>query len=116
MKVCCSSAASLCYWGVVSLAAWAVLAVTGMVWHPLLASPGATCLLAMAVGCFANALKNRTYHCFLTGPLFLMGAILLFFSDSIPLRASLIWAGVIVGVGVAFVLEWRYSRKLSSPA
>jgi hypothetical protein len=50
-----------------SLASWAGLATIGMFWHPLYATSAITCLLAMAVGCFANAFKNRTYHCVLTG-------------------------------------------------
>jgi len=35
MKVCCSSPASICYWFIVSLAAWAVLAAIGGFWQPL---------------------------------------------------------------------------------
>ena len=77
MNVCCSSRASICYWLVVSLAAWAALVSIGMFWHPLHATSAVTCLLAMAIGCFVNAFKNRTYHCVLTGPLFLIAAILL---------------------------------------
>ena len=114
MKVCCSSPASICYWFIVSLAAWAVLAAIGGFWQPLHASSAATCLLAMAVGCFANALKSRTYHCMLTGPLFLIAAILLLSSNLTHVKPSLIWTGVVVGTGIAFFLEWRYGRRLSA--
>ena len=116
MRVCCSNPASICYWLMASLAAWAVLAIIGMLWSPLHAYSAATCLLAMSVGCFANAYKNHTYHCVLTGPLFLIGAILLLTLDSKHIKAGLIWTGVLVGTGIAFLLEWRYSRKLPSPA
>lgn len=116
MKVCCSSPASICYWFFAALAAWAVLAIIGLYWHPLHASSAATCLLAMSVGCFANAFKNRTYHCVLTGPLFLIAAILLLSLDSLHIKASFIWAGVLAGTAVAFALEWRYSRRLVAPA
>jgi hypothetical protein len=88
-KVCCSSRASICYWLIVSLAAWAGLAIIGEYWHPLRASSAVTCLLAMAVGCFANALKNRTYHCMLTGPLFLIAAILLLSSNLTHVKPNL---------------------------
>lgn len=111
MKACCSSPASICYWFLASLAAWVVLAIVGMLWYPLHWYSAATCLLAMAAGCFANAFKNRTYHCVLTGPLFLIAAILLLSSGSMHIKAGLIWAGVLVGTGVAFLQEWRYSRK-----
>ena len=112
MKVCCSSPASICYWLIVTLAAWAVLAIIGVFWHPLRGYSGATCLLAMAVGCFANALKNRTYHCILTGPLFLIGAILLLSTNSMHVKSTAIWTGVFAGTGIAFLLEWRYARRL----
>jgi len=115
-KVCCSSPASICYWLMVSVAAWAVLAIIGRFWNPLHGSSAATCLLAMAVGCFANALKNRTYHCMLTGPLFLIAGILLLSSNLTHVKRILIWSGVIVGTGIAFWLEWRYARKLSADA
>lgn len=116
MKVCCSSPASICYWLIASLVAWGVLATIGVFWYPLHATSAATCLLAMAAGCFANALKNRTYHCVLTGPLFLVAGILLLSVDLTHIKPRLIWAVVIVGTGIAFMLEWRYSRKLATPA
>ena len=70
----------------------------------------------MAVGCFANVIKNRTYHCVLTGPLFLIAAILLLASDLTHVKPALVWAGVIFGTAVAFLLEWRYSRMLKRAA
>jgi positive regulator of sigma E activity len=70
----------------------------------------------MAFGCFANAIKNRTYHCVLTGPLFLIAAILLLSSDLTHVKPVLVWAVVLVGTGIAFILEWRYSRKLKRAA
>ena len=116
MNVCCSSPASICYWFVASLAGWVVLAIIGMFWYPLHATSAVTCLLAMAIGCFANAFKNRTYHCVLTGPLFLIGAILLLSSELTHIKPALIWTAVVVGTGIAFFLEWRYSRKLTASA
>lgn len=113
MKVCCSSRASICFWLIASLAAWAVLATIGMFWQPLHATSAVTCLLAMAVGCLANAFKNRTYHCILTGPLFLIAAILLLSSNLTHIKPVLVWTVVLVGTVIAFFLEWHYSRKLS---
>ena len=116
MRVCCSSPASICFWFIASLVGWAVLAAIGSFWHPLHATSAVTCLLAMAFGCFANAFKNRTYHCVLTGPLFLVGAILLLSSDMTHSKPAVIWTAVLAGTGIAFFLEWRYSRKLSGSA
>jgi len=112
MNVCCSSRASICYWLVASVAAWAVLTTLGLFWHPPQATSAVTCLLAMAVGCLANAVKNRTYHCLLTGPLFLIAATRLRSSELTHVKRASIWAFVLVGTGMAFLLEWRYCRKI----
>jgi hypothetical protein len=111
MNVCCSSRTSICYWLFASLVGWAVLATIGMFWHPLHARSALICLLAMAVGCFANAFKNRTYHCVLTGPLFLIAVILLLSSELTHIKPALIWIVVLVGTGIASLLEWRHYRK-----
>jgi len=52
----------------------------------------------------------------LTGPLFLIAGILLLSSNLTHVKPILIWSGVIVGTGIAFLLEWRYARKLSADA
>src|SRR5260370_26296813 len=75
VKACCSSPASICYWFIVSLMAWGVLSLIGIYWRPLRASSAAACLFAMAIGCLANWLRNRTLHCAITGPLFLIGGV-----------------------------------------
>ena len=90
------------------------MAVIGMYWHPLHAGSAATCLLAMAVGCFANSFKNHTYHCVITGPLFLIAAILFLSLDLTRIKPGLIWTGVLAGTAIAFLLEWRYSSKTSA--
>jgi hypothetical protein len=50
----------------------------------------------------------------LTGPLFLIAAILLLASDMTHVKPALIWAGVIAGTGIAFLLEWRYAPRVST--
>jgi positive regulator of sigma E activity len=52
----------------------------------------------------------------LTGPLFLIAAVLLLSSDLTHVKPVLVWAVVLVGTGIAFLLEWRYSRKLKKAA
>ena len=112
-KSCCSSPEATCYWFAVSLAAWGVLSLAGSFWRPLRGSSAATIILAMAIGCFANWFKNRTLHCGITGPLFVIVALLFLFSDInlIHINPSLIWPIVLVGVGIAFLLEWRYAGR-----
>jgi hypothetical protein len=108
----------MCYWFVVSLIAWGVLSLIGIYWRPLHASSAAACLFAMAIGCIANWLTNRSFHCSLTSPLFLIAgvAFLLASVGVIHLNAALVWRFVLVGIGIAFLLEWRYAkRSVSEP-
>ncbi len=72
---CCSSPAAMCYWLAASLIAWGVLSFIGIYWRPLHALSAAAILSAMALGCVANWFRNRTLHCAITGPLFLIAAV-----------------------------------------
>ena len=72
---CCSSPAAICYWFAASLIAWGVLSFMGIFWRPLHGSSAVTILFAMAIGCVANWLRNHTFHCAITGPLFLIAGL-----------------------------------------
>jgi hypothetical protein len=63
-EACCTSPAAVCYRFTISLVAWGVLSLIGMFWRPLHALPAATMLFAMAIGCVANWLRNRTSLCY----------------------------------------------------
>ncbi len=108
---CCSSPAAMCYWFATSLAAWGVLSLIGIYWPPLHALSPATILLAMAIGCVANWLRNRTFHCGITGPLLLIAAVVFLLSEvsMVHVNSLLVWPFVLIGVCTAFLLEWRYS-------
>ncbi len=112
-KACCSSPAAIWYWFAISLISWAILAVVGVYWHPLRAGAAQTILLAMAIGCLANWIKNRTFHCGITGPLFLIVAVLLLLSDTqiIDIGNAFMWPTVLLGSVIAFLLEWRYTSR-----
>src|SRR5690348_8667660 len=113
---CCSSPAAICYWFCASLLAWGVLSLVGNYWPPLHASSAVTILFAMAVGCAANWLKNRTFHCGITAPLFLVAAVVFLLSDvsRFHVNSRLVWLCLLVGVCIAFLLEWRYARRSAS--
>ena len=65
----------MCYWFTVSLMAWGVLSLIGIYWRPLRSIVSGFCLFAMAIGCLANWLRNRSFHCAITGPLFLIAGV-----------------------------------------
>jgi hypothetical protein len=110
---CCSSPAAICYWFIVSLIAWGVLSLIALYWHPLQASSAAVCLFAMAIGCLANWLRNRSFHCAITGPLFLIGGVVLLLSGVrlIHVDTRWVWPLVLIGTGIAFLLEWLYAER-----
>jgi hypothetical protein len=106
----------MCYWFIVSLVTWGVLSLIGIYWHPLHTSPAAVCLFAMAIGCLANWFKNRSFHCAITGPLFLVASIVLLLSGArmVRVNARWVWLFVLIGIGIAFLLEWRYAKRSAS--
>ncbi len=113
VEACCTSPAALCYWFTVSLIAWGALSLVGIYWRPLHAPSAAACLFAMAIGCLANWLRNRSFHCIMTGPLFLVAGVTLLLADARILRVDTFWIGpfLLAGVGIALLLEWRYAKR-----
>jgi hypothetical protein len=113
---CCSSPAAMCYWFAASLIAWGVLSLIVLYWRPLHALSAATILFAMAIGCVANWLRNRTLYCAVTGPLFLIAAAVFLLSDVSVVHVNnlFVWPFVLMGVGIAFLLDWRYAQRSAS--
>jgi hypothetical protein len=103
----------MCYWCFASLLAWGVLSLIGIYWYPLRAYSAATICLAVAIGCGANWLRNRTLHCGITGPLFLLAGAAFLLSDMhiFPTSPSVVWSIVAVVAGLSFLLEWRYAAR-----
>jgi hypothetical protein len=115
-SACCTSPSTICYWFIVSLVAWGVLSIIGVYWRPLHASSSTACLFAMAIGCFANWLRNRSFHCVITGPMFLIGGVMFLLSGMrmIHVNTRWVWPFILVGTGIAFLLECLYARRSAS--
>src|SRR5215467_816789 len=96
---CCTSPAAICYWFAASLIAWAVLGVAGRYWYPLHWNAASTILFAAGIGCLANWLRNRSFHCVLTSPLFFIAATLFLVGDLGLARVNinLVWSLVAIG-------------------
>jgi hypothetical protein len=113
-RACCSSPAAICYWFAASLIAWVTLSVAGnYYWHPLHWYSASTILFAMAIGCVANWLRNRSFHCAITGPLFLIAGIFFLLADlrMVHVNGALVWSLLFIGTAIAFLLEWRYAKR-----
>ena len=103
----------MCYWGMVSLAAWGLLSLVGFGWHPFHATAAATILFAAAIGCFGNWIKNRTFHCSITAWIFLAGAVVFLLTDTgvIQIEPRFVWPFVAIGTALSFMLEWLYAAR-----
>jgi hypothetical protein len=67
----------------------------------------------MGIGCVGNWFRNRSFHCAITGPMFLMAGIFFLLADLriVQINARLVWSLVFIGTGIAFLLEWRYAKR-----
>jgi hypothetical protein len=112
-RACCSSPASIGYWFAVSLLAWAILSLIGLYWRSLRAASATSILLAAGIGCIANWVRNRTLHCGITGPVFLLGSatFLLAGMQIIHVNVHLIWLLIVIASAIAFLLEWRWGKR-----
>ena len=107
-QACCSSPTAVSYWLLASLVAWGGLSLIGMYWYPLHPSSAAAVCLAVAIGCTANWFRNRTLHCAITGPLFLIAGALFLVSEMrvVAIDPGVVWLIVAIVTGCSFLLEW----------
>lgn len=109
-KYCCTTKGSLCYWW----EAFLILLCVGLaVIYPLHLSRYAYAVVfaAMGLACIVNLVRNRTFHCVITAPFFLLvSAILTLQAAGIwSMRAALLWPIVCIVVCAAFMLERRFA-------
>jgi hypothetical protein len=67
----------------------------------------------MGIGCAANWVRNRSFHCAITGPLFLVAAIFFLLAGlrDVHVNARLVWSLLFIGTTIAFLPEWRYAKR-----
>lgn len=112
-QACCSSPSSMFYWCAASLLAWGALGLVGIYWYPLHASSAVAICFAVAIGCAVNWFRNRTLHCAITGPIFLIAGTIFLLSDTtmLAVNSRFVWPTVAIGTGIAFLLEWLYASR-----
>ncbi len=73
---------------------------------------GTAFFAAMGLACFVNLAQNRTFHCAITGPFFLLVAVALALQSYGKWHVSkaILWPAVLLVVGIAFLLERRFAR------
>jgi hypothetical protein len=106
---CCTTPSAMCFWTAAFVLFYGAGLLLGTVWPPVRQYQDTVLLIALAAACFVNFHRNRTLHCRLTGPLFVVGAIAAWLAEVGIWRVdqSALWGSVLVGVGLAFLIEWR---------
>jgi len=103
----------MCFWAVIFAALYVVTLLLRIVW-PSLAGYGDTLVLAaMGGACFVNFQVNRTLHCALTGPVFVVAAAVTALEDARIwlLDMALVWSIMVAAVALAFLIEWRAAPR-----
>ena len=112
-RSCCTTPAAMCLWAAMFVLIYgASLLVRSAL--PATQPFGDTAILvALGVACVINFGRNRTLHCGITGPLFVLGAVAaaLIEAGVWQFDMAIVWGVVLLSVGSAFMLEWRTVRR-----
>jgi hypothetical protein len=106
---CCTSPAAMWFWAAAFVVLYGIALFARSTW-PVFDPYGDTLLLAaLGFACFINFSRNRTLHCGLTGPLFLIAAVVAVLMEAgvWSINETALWGLVLVGVALAFLIEWR---------
>jgi hypothetical protein len=106
---CCTTPSAMCFWAVAFLLIYGAALLLAAAWPAFDPYGDTRILAALGAACFVNFTRHRTLHCGITGPIFLVGAAAAAIIESGRWGAdlSMVWGVVLLGVGIAFVVEWR---------
>lgn len=110
-RYCCTTPSALCFWAAIFAILWGGFLLLRQ-WIPAVAPYSMPLLFAGAgIACVANFAKNRTFHCAITGPAFLLLAAVLALGAAglWNMEMGLVWPLVLIVIGVALLLERRYA-------
>lgn len=110
--LCCTTLGAVCFWVAAFLILYGLGLLLMQVWPGLESYAAAVLVGAMGLACLANVAWNRTFHCAITGPVFLLlaGLLALRTAGVWDVRIPALWPLVLIVVGVALLLERRYAR------
>jgi hypothetical protein len=108
---CCLTPRAACTW----IAAFFILYGLGLIvlhLEHIERYEGTALFVAMGLACFVNFAQDRTFHCAITGPFFLLVAVALALQSYGMWNVSkaALWPSVLIVVGIAFLLERRFAR------
>ena len=108
-QTCCTSPGAMGFWAAAFVGLYGLGLFARSTWAVFEPYADTLLLAALGLACFINFGRNRTLHCGLTGPLFLVAAVVAFFMEAgvWDINEDALWGLVLVGVTLAFLIEWR---------
>jgi hypothetical protein len=108
-RSCCTTPSAACFWGATALLFYGAGLGLGAAWPAIRAFDSTLLLVAMGGACVINYARNRTLHCVITAPVFLVATVIMALSEARIWRVSdrVLWGFVLVAVAIAFLIEWR---------
>lgn len=106
---CCTTPSAMCFWAVTFAIIYGAGLVVRTIWPAFRQYGDTLILVALGTACFINFGRNRTLHCVLTGPMFVLAAVVAALGEAAIWHVdfSALWGVVLVAVAVAFMVEWR---------
>lgn len=106
---CCSTPSAMCFWATAFMILYGAGLLVGAAWPAVGVYRETYTLAALGVACCANFGRNRTFHCGITGPLFILSAAAMALVESSRWRidGEIIWGVTLVAVGLTLVTEWQ---------
>jgi hypothetical protein len=99
----------MCFWAATFVLIYGAGLLVRSAWAAVQPFGDTLMLAALAAACVINFGRNRTLHCGMTGPLFILGAVAaaLIEAGIWQFDMAIVWGVVLLGVGIAFFIEWR---------
>jgi hypothetical protein len=110
-RFCCLTPRAACTWIVAFLILYGLGLIVLHLAH-VERYQGTALFAAMGLACFVNFAQNRSFHCVITGPFFLLVAVALALQSygTWNVSGAVLWPIVLIVVGIAFLLERRFAR------
>lgn len=112
---CCTSPTALCLWAAAFLIVYGAGLLAGELWPALGGFDQTLVLVAIGIACLVTFGITRTFHCGITGPLFLVAAAAVALDEAglWVVNLSMVWALLMMGLGAAAFVEWRVTTNAS---
>jgi SAM-dependent methyltransferase len=108
-RSCCTTPTAMGFWAAMFVLIYGIGLLLRSVSPVIEPFADTVILVALAAACVINFSHHRSLHCGITGPLFVLGAMAagLIEAGAWQFDMAIVWAVVLLGVGLAFVIEWR---------